>query len=796
MAPENRSPSARISRRTFRPTRLGRGSARSQLQRNDSLPPPANAPAAAIRSESFGSGSGETDLKTRDLDVPRVGLAASHGGSAASTRGYGISDVGAPPLQLRRQLPNFKLPTILASVSASHATHPSLAPRFGPNLLPSQPDSDDVFPLSPASAEELQRAVIGWLEEQAMRARNLRNLRNVGNARTTTAEAGGQAQVTPPRASALALEAHVNHAVTSAHARIGRARVALARAVDGAVTTARGQLAQSARIGAPLLVSVAGVGGRMAVVGERVAHAKAEAEARMLALRRFGEFWCRIVHIYGSYKVCQLHTSFNLPLPGNRRLALVKETEREAIWERQHERAANMLHSLCTEMRGFFLKAGQFLAKPDMSPPAWVARLSSLHDAAPADPFPVVCEMIEGELEALMGRKGLRWSDVFARIEEEPLGSASIAQVHRAWLKDGRQVALKVQHKGSEPLMLMDLANLKAFGAFLQKTELKHMDIVSALVELEKQVRLEFDFRIEANAMERIHLALKGEGERGGRRKGGEGGTGGAMVRRKGAAAAVRGRTGRGRGAERRSHMDSFHLPSATSSSSSTSSPVVVPRPIPGLATRRVLVMHLIEGSPLLKAAEEMGAKAEGFFARRIKRSIFRSLGEAYGLMLLRDGYFQADPHPGNILICPDKKVALLDYGQTKQLSQQHRLQLAELILAVGDGDAKQIGRLYKQMGFELSKTAEENPDSFRWMATLMFDTRSAPGITTSNPFSAEHVGQSNGVRKFPEDLFFVVRTMQLLRGICMGMGLNESLAEQWRPIARQAIKEAQRQQQ
>ncbi|CAI5937376.1 unnamed protein product [Closterium sp. NIES-65] len=747
--------------------------------------------------------------------MPTVGIAASHGGSAGCT-----SDLVARPLQ--RPLRSFKFPAILASVSASHATPPglSLAPRFGPSLLPSQPDSDDIFPL-PSGPEELQRAVIGWLEEKASRVRNLRK---------STAEAGGQAQLTP-RAGSLALEAQLTRAVTSAHAHLSRAQTsagdganraltALTRRLDDAVTTVC-QLHTSLSL--PPLNNH-----RLSLLTDTQKHAACERQlerANFLLVSKapsnhtpllfptplsFSPHPSPFPHTPLSpsppptgLPVCQLHTSLALPLPGNRHLSLLTDTQKHAAWERQHERAADLLHSLCTEMRGFFLKAGQFLAKPDVSPPAWVAKLASLHDAAPADPFPVVCATIEGEMEAVTGRKGVKWTDVFARIDEEPLGSASIAQVHRAWLHDGRRVALKVQHRGAQPLMLTDLANLKAFGAFLQKTELKNMDIVSALVELEKQVRLEFDFRIEAAAMERVHLALRG------------GGKGGEMERRKSAAAggaaggAARGaedeavksrgsakqrrRGSKQQQSERSSHISSSFSPSTSSSSSS---PVVVPRPVSGLVSRQLLVMDLIDGSPLLKVAEEMKDKAGGFFATRMKRSIFRSLGEAYGLMILRDGFFQADPHPGNILICPDRKVALLDYGQTKQISQQHRLQLAELILAVGDGDARKIGRLYNEMGFKLSKTAEENPESFKWMATLMFDTRSAKGATTSNPFSEEHAAQNNGVKKFPEDLFFVVRSMQLLRGICMGMGLNESLAEQWRPIARQAIREAQRQRQ
>ena len=64
--------------------------------------------------------------------------------------------------------------------------------------------------------------------------------------------------------------------------------------------------------------------------------------------------------------------------------------------------------------------------------------------------------------------------------------------------------------------------------------------------------------------------------------------------------------------------------------------------------------------------------------------------------MILRDGYFQADPHPGNILIGPGPQVALLDFGQTKRLPEHLRLKFAELIVAMNAGDILSIGRLYR----------------------------------------------------------------------------------------------------
>ncbi|CAI5513085.1 unnamed protein product [Closterium sp. Naga37s-1] len=521
-----------------------------------------------------------------------------------------------------------------------------------------------------------------------------------------------------------------------------------------------------------------------------------DVEANMLSFQRGAEFWRRVVHLYGSYKLCQLQVA----------VSGQSEEEISATWQRQHERGAEMLYALCTDMKGFFLKAGQFLAKPDLSPPAWVCRLSALHDAAPADPLPLVLQTIQEELG------GMGWREVWEWVEETPLGSASIAQVHRGRLRGGKEVAIKVQHAGAEPLMLTDLANLKAFAAFLQSTEL-NLDIMGALNELEKQIRYEFDFRREAAAMDTIRASLAGSAASG-----------------TGAAAAANRRQKRG------SRWKPFSRPAATATAfaalsalaatapastaaaatvgaigsaaaaaaaaaatsspptvSGAASPVVVPASVPGLVTKRLLVMDLINGSPIVKMEEEMRAKGlnpNGYLATRAKRSIFRSLGAAYGLMILRDGHFQADPHPGNLLICPDRKVALLDYGQTKRLPDSLRLNLARLMLAVADKDMPRVGSLFQALGIRTTRTVFEDPKSFHRMSSLMFDTAVSEGVTTSNPFASESTLKRNGIEKFPEDLFFVVRTMQLLRGLAMGMGLNESLAEQWRPIAQQALKE------
>ncbi|CAI5534433.1 unnamed protein product [Closterium sp. Naga37s-1] len=443
-------------------------------------------------------------------------------------------------------------------------------------------------------------------------------------------------------------------------------------------------------------------------------------------------------------------------------------------------------------------QAGQFLAKPDMSPPAWVRRLAPLHDSAPADPFPLVRRTVEAELArayvagsdvaSAADVARVRLEDVFAEFEEEPVGSASIAQVHRGRLKDGRRVAIKVQRAGAERLMLMDLANLRLFGAFLQRAELK-VDLLGPISELEQQIRYEFDFEHEAAAMERIRHALA-------QRDGGE--TAGGRWERHGGMRSSRrtGRHGVGRGGiskanrvERVERVETLgrvehagkkarpedrqgaHVivqggaegGGRSAEMDTRASPVIVPAAIPGLVTRGLLVMDFIDGTPILRLPEEMrkrGISPSDALARQTKSRIFSALSTAYGRMLLQHGHFQADPHPGNILVCAGGRVALLDYGQTKQLPEALRLNLARLVVAIADEDMLAVGSCFTAMGIETAKTAGEHPNSFRRMAMIMFDTGSGNGVTSANPFGAESSLKSNAMKAFPADIFFIFPSM------------------------------------
>lgn len=173
----------------------------------------------------------------------------------------------------------------------------------------------------------------------------------------------------------------------------------------------------------------------------------------------------------------------------------------EALWERQHERSARLLYETAVSLKGLYIKSGQFIGtRSDLVPMAYVRWLSRLQDRVPPRPLAVVRRTIEEELGAPL-------HDLFARFDEEPIAAASLAQVHRARLHDGREVAVKVQYPEIADLVRLDLANLRALVGVVARLE-PTFDYRSVVRELSHQVPLELDFAREARMLRRVAANL------------------------------------------------------------------------------------------------------------------------------------------------------------------------------------------------------------------------------------------------------------------------------------------------
>jgi ubiquinone biosynthesis protein len=275
-----------------------------------------------------------------------------------------------------------------------------------------------------------------------------------------------------------------------------------------------------------------------------------------------------------------------------------------------------------------FIKLGQLLStRADLIPGPYLDALSRLQDHISPFPYEEVERIVSGEL-------GVRLSKAFAEFDATPLAAASLSQVHRAWMRDGRAVVVKVQRPDIRELIVSDLEALGEMAHFLDAhTELgKRYEFDNMLVNLRKSLLRELDFTIEANNLRTIGQSLSEFEE------------------------------------------------------------IVIPEPIDDYTTTRVLTMDYIAGkkitalNPLRLLEIDGGSLADELFSAYLKQ-------------FLVDGLFHADPHPGNVFLTDDDRIALLDLGMVGRVTRSFQDNLLRLLLAISEGRGDAAAEAAVKMG-------------------------------------------------------------------------------------------------
>jgi ubiquinone biosynthesis protein len=263
-----------------------------------------------------------------------------------------------------------------------------------------------------------------------------------------------------------------------------------------------------------------------------------------------------------------------------------------------------------------FIKLGQILStRADLLPPAYLDALARLQDNVEPFPYEDVERTIREEL-------GVRVSHAFVEFDRVPIAAASLGQVHRAVLRGGREVAVKVQRPGIHESIEKDLATFHEIAKVIDRIgAARNVDAARVLEEFRRTLLAELDYREEARNLVTIANQLR----------------------------------------------DFENL--------------VVPQPVDDYTTARVLTMDYVCGTKITAVSRVQWTEVDG---AALAEDLFR----AYLQQILIDGVFHADPHPGNVLLTPDCRIALIDLGMVGRISGQTQEQLIKLILAISEGRA------------------------------------------------------------------------------------------------------------
>jgi aarF domain-containing kinase len=496
-------------------------------------------------------------------------------------------------------------------------------------------------------------------------------------------------------------------------------------------------------------------------------------------MRRSAIFWGNVLPIYSHYR----YTEWSLQ-------GLDPHTQQQR-YQYLHDKYAHKVESLTLRLKGFYTKAAQLISTRDeILPQQYASWCKKLQDQVPSEiKYEDLIQIIEKEL-------GKPVHLVFKHIEANPIGAASIGVVHKAILCSGEQVVIKVQYPGIESRFRSDIQTLKRFCSFAMPHHLP------GLREVEKQFVHEFDYQKEAR-----HLLEVGENLK-------------------------------------KSDWKSKVIVPKPFINLCTKS-VLVMEYLPG----KKLIDGLKEQFSVY--AQKQGKTLEGLeeeqklaikegrmrwqslrsFSRKVtwynKLNLFFvsvhnffsyiynvsfgritklfipykyatpiiNLGEiletllkVHGYEIFIDGLFNGDPHPGNILLLPDGRLGLIDYGQTKKLSIENRRLYAKLIIALAEDKRDEVVRIVTEdMGIQ---TKYNNPDVLYRFAAFWNDRDSDDILLDMNiQLFMEYLERIDPIVSVNEEYIICGRVSFLLRALGNAFGMKTKVSQYWKPYAMRAMK-------
>ncbi|KAI9197439.1 ABC1 family-domain-containing protein [Polychytrium aggregatum] len=481
-------------------------------------------------------------------------------------------------------------------------------------------------------------------------------------------------------------------------------------------------------------------------------------------------FWSQVLPVFAHYQWTKLSFAWLDPN--------APEDVREAKYQTLHELYAPRIKTLLRRLGGIYVKFGQEVAMAgEVLPKTYMTQMMELLDRNEGISSLEAVAMIESAL-------GKKLSEVFSSFDETPLGAASIGQAHRATLKDGREVVVKIKYPDVEHNFSKDMRNIR------QALRLINPESDSYMSEIEDQIGLEFDLEREARTLQTVHDNLA-------------------------------------------PHFKN----------------VVVPLPVAEHCTRDVLVMDYVPGQKLVdrineefeRTASRMGFTLDEVVQRhgsftfgeqvqmtlrlavwelwdrfasvlsavyvRItgqplalatppqqaipKTAIFKTLLAVLGHQIFVDGFFHGDPHPGNLILLPDGRIGLIDFGQAKALTSRDVEFCAQLYeLLYQSASPEEVARLARNEGFLTQKNDEYALYKYMQIFFDRDDKEVRDGMESMEFYT--YLGERDQLKVMPNQYSILLRTIGIVRGLGYMLGFTEtSFSKEWHTYAANVVAKA-----
>ncbi len=336
----------------------------------------------------------------------------------------------------------------------------------------------------------------------------------------------------------------------------------------------------------------------------------------------------QIVHALFKYEFGFIIKNLNL----KEHLSLHQRLQKEKFKEREAE--PQKIRLLLQELGGAFVKLGQIISlRPDLLPIEYIKELEKLQDEVPAFPFEDVKREIEDEFKKPL-------NEIFSEFEEKPIAAASIAQVHKAKLKTGEQVAVKVQRPNIKELMGHDIDIMFYFSNLLEKhiPKLKEYNFGGVVKEFSEWTYKELNFKIEAK--------------------------------------------------NARIFKNNFE----------NSKTVYIPKVYEEYTTEKILTLEFLDAVELHDIEEVKKRKDLNI------RTLIKNGFDAVLTQIFIHGFFHADPHPGNILVLKNNVISFVDFGIVGYFDDDLKKKSTDVFCGIIENNVDKITNAFLDMGLVADK--------------------------------------------------------------------------------------------